>query len=135
MTEKAMTLPFSFDASGGVSYTIDRNKMWQDRVAIVVATKLEERVMRPAFGSTVPNIVFANLALGLSLAKQAIEASFATWLPQLTLISVTGETDDLNNALLIQIVFKYRNEEEATVRLRTAILNRSGETILEVTNG
>ncbi len=130
-----MTLPFSFDASGGVSYTIDKTKMWQDRVAIVVATKLQERVMRPSFGSTVPNTVFENLALGFSLAKQAIESSFAAWLPQLTLVSVTGETDDVNNVLYIQISFKYRNEEEATVRLRTAILNRSGETILEVTNG
>lgn len=130
-----MTLPFSFDASGGVSYTIDKTKMWQDRVAIVVATKLQERVMRPSFGSTVPNTVFENLTLGFSLAKQAIESSFAAWLPQLTLVSVTGETDDVNNVLYIQISFKYRNEEEATVRLRTAILNRSGETILEVTNG
>lgn len=135
MAQRAITLPFSFDASGGVSYAVDEQKIWQDRVAIVVMTKLRERVMRPTFGSSVPNVVFENLSTGFTLAKQSIESTFTTWLPQLKLVSVTGEVDDNANALIIQITFKYREEDETTVRLKTAILNRAGETILEVTNG
>lgn len=135
MAQRAMSLPFSFDASGGVSYAVSEEKIWQDRVAIVVMTKLNERVMRPTFGSAVPNTVFENLSTAFTLSKQAIEASFVSWLPQLTLVSVTGEVDNTQSALFIQITFKYREEDETTVRLRTAILNRAGETILEVTNG
>lgn len=135
MAQRAITLPFGFDASGGVSYAVDEQKIWQDRVAIVVMTKLRERVMRPTFGSSVPNVVFENISTGFTLAKQAIESSFTTWLPQLNLVSVTGEVDDVANAIYIQITFKYREQDEATVRLKTAILNRAGETILEVTNG
>jgi len=135
MAQRAITLPFGFDASGGVSYAVDEQKIWQDRVAIVVLTKLRERVMRPTFGSSVPNVVFENLSTGFTLAKQAIESSFTTWLPQLRLVSVTGEVDESASAIYIQITFKYREENEATVRLKTAILNRAGETILEVTNG
>lgn len=135
MAQRAIALPFGFDASGGVSYAVDEQKIWQDRVAIVVMTKLRERVMRPTFGSAVPNVVFENISTGFTLAKQAIESSFTTWLPQLNLVSVTGEIDDVSNALYIQITFKYREQDEATVRLKTAILNRAGETILEVTNG
>lgn len=135
MAQRAITLPFGFDASGGVSYAVDEQKIWQDRVAIVVLTKLRERVMRPTFGSSVPNVVFENLSAGFTLAKQAIESSFTTWLPQLRLVSVTGEVDESASAIYIQITFKYREENETTVRLKTAILNRAGETILEVTNG
>lgn len=135
MAQRAITLPFGFDASGGVSYAVDEQKIWQDRVAIVVMTKLRERVMRPTFGSAVPNVVFESLSTGFTLAKQAIESSFTTWLPQLKLVSVTGEVDDSASAIYIQIAFKYREENETTVRLKTAILNRAGETILEVTNG
>lgn len=135
MAQRAITLPFGFDASGGLSYTTDEQKIWQDRVAIVVMTKLRERVMRPTFGSTAPNVVFENLSVGFTLAKQAIEAAFSTWLPQLKLVTVTGEISDAENALFIEIKFKYREEDETTVKLKTAILNRAGETILEVTNG
>lgn len=135
MAQRAIALPFSFDASGGVSYAVDEQKIWQDRVAIVVLTKLRERVMRPTFGSSVPNVVFENLSTGFTLAKQSIESTFTTWLPQLKLVNVTGEIDNNESALLIQITFKYREEDETTVKLKTAILNRAGETILEVTNG
>ena len=58
MTSRAISLPFSFDSSGGVSYTTDNKKMWQDRVVLVVMTLLKERVMRPTFGSSAKATVF-----------------------------------------------------------------------------
>jgi hypothetical protein len=40
MTEKAISLPFGFNESGGISFTTDIKKIFQDRVVMVVMTSL-----------------------------------------------------------------------------------------------
>lgn len=136
MAQRAISLPFSFDSSGGVTYTTDEVKIWQDRIAIVVMTRLNERVMRPTYGSNTQKVALENFHSAVILAKQEIAAALSTWLPSVTLISVDGIRDQQDpDRLNIEIVFKYGNSNEATVLIKTAILNRAGETILEVTNG
>lgn len=135
MAQRAISLPFSFNASGGLSYTEDETKIWQDRVAVVVMTKLRERVMRPTYGSNVNVVLFEALSVGFVTAKQTIESAFSSWLPQLTLVDVLGNYSEENSTIDISIIFKYKKDEETVVKLKTALLNRAGETILEVTNG
>lgn len=136
MAQRAISLPFSFNSSGGVSYTTDEVKIWQDRVAIVVLTRLRERIMRPTFGSNTQAVTFENFDAALVMAKQEITIALGRWLPDITVVSIEGVRDPQDESRLnIEIVFKYGNENETTVVLKTAILNRAGETILEVTNG
>ena len=137
MTQRAISLPFSFNSSGGVDYTEDEVKIWQDRVAITLLTKLKERVMRPTFGSGLAGVIHENLNTAIVLARQEIEIAFSKWLPALTLVSVKGTVDPLEPDMLnIEVVFKYGNyENETSIQLKTAILSRAGEVIMEVTNG
>lgn len=136
MAQRAISLPFSFDSSGGVTYTTDEVKIWQDRIAIVVMTRLNERVMRPTYGSNTQKVALENFNSAVIMAKQEVATALSTWLPSVTLVSVDGIRDPENpDRLNIEIVFKYGNSNEATVLIKTAILNRAGETILEVTNG
>lgn len=134
MPQRAISLPFSFDSSGGLSYTTDEVKIMQDRIAIVVLTRLQERVMRPSFGSGVQSNVFESADTAILLSQEDIQAAFSEWLPYLTLVRADGYVD-AEQKLNIEIVFKYGNANENTVLLKTAILNRAGDTILEVTNG
>lgn len=130
--QTAISLPFSFDSAGLVSHTADEKKIWQDRVAMVVMTNLGERVMRPGFGSDVPKITFENIAEAIPLIRQAIGVAFSRWLESLILVKVEFTTDPIDYYLIAEIFYKYApNQESESVKLKTAILTRAGDTIVE----
>jgi len=135
MTERAISMPFSIDASGGVAYSEKLEKIWQDRVLLAVMTNFGERVMRPDFGGTVPSTLFENVNDAISLIKQSVQVTFARWLKPLTLLSVSGYVGD-DNVLMVEIFYNLReSSQEQSVTIKTAILSRSGDIILEVPNG
>ena len=135
MSEKAITLPFSFDSTGSISYSTDQKKIWQDRVAIVVMTKLKERVMRPTFGSESSNSLFENVDSAAGLIRQTITAAFSNWLKGLLLTNVVIYVDPSEGYLITEIFYKLDlQENEQSVRIKTAILSRTGEVLLEVNN-
>ena len=136
MTERAMSLPFGFGSFGEVNYTEDPRKIWQDRVVAVVMTKLNERVMRPTYGSGVPGVVFENISETESLIKQHVAVAFTRWLKDLTLTNVFVSVDPSDNYVIADIFYRYTPQDvEDSVKVKTAILDRTGATILEVTNG
>jgi phage baseplate assembly protein W len=136
MASRAISLPFSFSASsGGVNYTEDLATIWKDRVVLVIMTKLNEKVMRPAFGSQASGIVFENLSDAMVAIKQAITSAFSRWLPDLTLVEVRGYEDKTDNLLTLEITYKYSTKNIETVNIKTALINRSGDIVLEVVNG
>lgn len=130
----AISLPFAFDASsGGVATTTDQAKIWQNRVIVAVMTNMGERVMRPTFGSDAPKTVGHNLSDAISIIKQSVSVAFSRWLPDLDLVDTTGFTDPTDGYLIVQIKYKYRSQSiNQTVNIKTAILSRSGDVILEV---
>ena len=133
MTERAISLPFSFDSSGATSYTTDEKKIWQDRVVLVVMTRLTERVMRPTFGGTVGNSVFESETTAESIIQQAVAVGFSQWLKPLTLSNVTVTVDPTDGYLIATVQYKYEKEKnDQSVKIKTAILSRSGDVILEV---
>jgi phage baseplate assembly protein W len=136
MSESSISLPFIFDSAGMVNHTSDLQKIWQDRIAMVVMTKLNERLMRPSFGSEVPAVAFENMDTAQTLARQAISTAFSRWLPALTLIDVVFTTDPVDFYLVADIRYRYGPTSQSdNVKLKTAILTRSGDTILEVGRG
>jgi len=135
MSEKAITLPFSFDSTGSIAYSTDQKKIWQDRVAIVVMTKLKERVMRPTFGREASNSLFENVDSAAGLIRQTITAAFSNWLKGLLLTNVVIYVDPSEGYLITEIFYKLDlQENEQSVRIKTAILSRTGEVLLEVNN-
>ena len=137
MTQSVISVPFSFNASGGISYTQDEKKIWQDRVLLVVMTTLKERIMRPTFGTSVSTAAFQPEEDALALIKQQINIAFSTWLTSLTLVDVVSTVEPSEGTIYIDIVYKYGISKQAeTVTVKTALFNRVGELITEVnTNG
>jgi phage baseplate assembly protein W len=134
MTEKAISLPFGFNESGGISFTTDIKKIWQDRVVIAVMTSLGERVMQPSFGSDVKIATFESIENAKVTIRQAITVAFSRWLTQLSLTAVEAYFDEAESALNIEVTYNYGAALDDTVTIKTAILNRSGEVLLEVPN-
>jgi len=134
MTEKAISLPFGFNESGGISFTTDPKKIWQDRVVIVVMTSLGERVMQPSFGSDAKLATFEPIENAQVAIQQAVAVAFSRWLPQLSLTAVESTFDETEEALNVEVTYNYGAALDDTVTIKTAILNRSGEVLLEVPN-
>ena len=108
---KAISLPFSFDSNGGVAYTTDDRKIWQDRVVLAVMTYFGERVMRPNYGSSVEEATFENTTTAISMINQAIAGAFSFWLPDLALGKVEKILDVSSYLIVNRTALKTKNIE------------------------
>jgi phage baseplate assembly protein W len=131
---RAISLPFSFDTGGSLSFTEDERKIWQDRVVIAVMTQLGERAMRPGFGTEIKQGLFANREDAVYIIKNGITKAFSTWLNSLTLLDIKY-TFDSNEILNFEIFYALNVTLKDSVTITTAILSRAGELLVEVTNG
>ena len=135
MPNYAMTLPFTL-GSNGVGKTSDVSKIWKDRVYGVVLTSLNERVMNPTFGTQVKASLFLNVNDALNSIRQSVEVGFSKWLTPLVLNNVSGYLDSSDGNLNIEVFYSIPGTiDEQSVTLKTAILSRAGEVLLEVRNG
>jgi phage baseplate assembly protein W len=135
MANVAITLPFTIGPNG-VRKTEDYSKIWKDRVYGVVLTSLEERIMSPTFGTQVKSYLFETADEAIDRCRQSIQIGFSKWLSALTLNSVTGVLDPDEGNLNIKILYSIPGTiDEQSVTLKTDILSRSGDVLLEVNNG
>lgn len=130
---RSIALPFGFDEAGGISATTDPAKIWQDRVIVAVMTGLKERVMRPTYGSDVQSTIGEGVENAMAIIKQSVAVTFSRWLKDLSLVGVSGFVDEYDGHLVIEIKYNYRdNSQTQSVTIKTAVLSRSGEILLEV---
>jgi phage baseplate assembly protein W len=132
--ERAISLPFSFNSAGEIGYTTDLKKIIQDRVVLAVMTKLQERVMRPNFGSDVYDSLFETQSTAEGIVRQAITGCFSTWFPYLNLRTIQATLID--EVLEFDIYYsKGKGNEIESVNVKTSLLTRAGEVIKEISNG
>jgi len=132
--QTAITLPFAFDSYGSVAYTSDEKKIWQDRVVLVCMTSLNERIMRPTFGTTVASTLFENVNDSVSLIQQTIGGAFAKFLPSLSLQKVQGTVDPIDGSIVIEVFYRYNDKDtQQSVKIKTGLFSRSGDLIVEGT--
>jgi phage baseplate assembly protein W len=135
MANLAITLPFTIGPNG-VNKTEDYSKIWKDRVYGVVLTSFNERVMSPTFGTQVKSSLFENIDDAMAAIRQSIQIGFSKWLSTLTLNSVIGSLDANEGNLNIEVLYSIPGTiDEQSVTLKTDILSRSGDVLLEVNNG
>ena len=135
MANVAITLPFTIGPNG-VAKTQDYSKIWKDRVYGVVLTSFNERVMSPTFGTQVKSSLFENIDDAMAAIRQSTQIGFSKWLSTLTLNSVIGSLDADEGNLNIEVLYSIPGPiDEQSVTLKTDILSRSGDVLLEVNNG
>lgn len=129
----AISLPFNFDETGSIATTAELAKIWEDRVIITVMTGLGSRVMRPTFGSDVNKVVWENINDAFTLIKQSISVAFSRWLTELDLLEVSGYIDPTDGYLVARVKYNLRTQGiNTTLNIKTAVLSRSGDVLLEV---
>jgi phage baseplate assembly protein W len=119
----AMTLPFSIDRFGNISSTTDQKKIWADRVRSAVGTALTQRVMRPEFGTAIPQLLFDSVDVVREALQSEINLVFANYLSVLSFEELNIEYDDRQNVLSVDIRYRLPDDTEESVTLGVATLN------------
>ena len=131
IAEYTISLPFSISDFGTVSSTTNQEKIWADRVRSVVGTSIQERVMRPAFGTDIPRTLFETEQVMVGKIEEEISKVFVSLLPLLTLSSVTTEFDSSLNVITATILYELPNKQKSTIALGIATIS-SNQPISEV---
>lgn len=94
------------DGQGGLALCGDEDDI-EDAIRIILGTAQGERVMRPEFGSTIHQFVFApNDATTAGLLAYHVEAALTRWEPRIDVISVDAQSDPKEpHRLLIDIKY------------------------------
>lgn len=85
--------PVAVDATGGIAISSHAQEI-EEAIAIIIGTSPGERVMRPAFGCRVHELVFApNNPETVGLARRYVEEALGMWEPRISVESVDVATD------------------------------------------
>ena len=101
--------PLFPDATGALGYREGEQNIAQS-LRILLGTALGERVMRPAFGTRAPRLVFASGSLrNLRLLEDSIREAITLFEPRVDIEEVAAETEDgAENRVLVYIVYRVR---------------------------
>lgn len=123
--EIALSLPFSFDSFQKVAVTSDQNKIWADRVRIVLGTNLRERLMRPDFGTLIPTTFMDTQEKASTAIESEVKAAFSLQLSELRLQTVTTSFDEYSNTITVEVNYTLPNLVVVTTAIAfiTAVKN------------
>lgn len=91
---RAISLPFRLDGYGNVASSSDMSRIWADRVRTVVSTYPGERVIRPTFGTRLPEDLYEALSETRELVTGQLSESFSAWLPEVEFNGIEIEEYD-----------------------------------------
>jgi phage baseplate assembly protein W len=112
--ETTLAFPFKVSAKGTVATVNDQNAIWSNKVKSVIGTLLKERVMTPAFGSRLNEVLWNTEGFAKQHVREFISQAFITWLPTLTLDEVIISDVDNTGELTIQISYTLPNNSSST---------------------
>lgn len=96
--------PMRVDGSGGIAMSRGENDI-EFAIMVILGTAKGERVMRPEFGSSIHDFVFApNNATTHGLLEYHVRDALTFWEPRINVDNVDVRADDLNpNRVMIDI--------------------------------
>jgi phage baseplate assembly protein W len=123
--EYALSLPFRVDDFGGIASTTSQSKIWADRVRSAVGTTVSERVMRPEFGTEIPENLFDDPDVLGGTIESEVELVFDRDLPNLELDEVTVLVDESMGIVTANVSYFLPNKEQAAVTIGIATISPS----------
>jgi phage baseplate assembly protein W len=110
---RGFTFPMGVDHTGSIAMTSGPEDL--DRaIHVVLATAPGERVMRPAFGCRIWELLFEPVnANTLGLMAQSVREAVAQWEPRVEIDDVVVNPDDRDTALVrIGVTYRVRTTNE-----------------------
>jgi len=104
---RGIAFPMRVDHTGSIAMSTGGDDI--DRgIRVVLSTAPGERVMRPAFGCKIWELMFESInANTLGLMEEASREALARWEPRIDVISVNATPDEAGNGI-VRIAIAYR---------------------------
>lgn len=82
-------------------------------IRMILSTVPGERVMRPEFGCSMWEMIFAPLTAGtIGLIEQAVREALERWEPRITLESVIAEPEQESGAVHITVTYRIKSTND-----------------------
>jgi phage baseplate assembly protein W len=120
--------PLRVDGRGGIAMAKGDTDIEQ-AIRIILGTAKGERRMRPTFGCSIHDLVFApNDESTWGLARYYVEEALEMWEPRIDLVSITASANqDQDNRLDIAISYQVRPTKDARTLVYPFYLVNSDE--------
>ncbi len=105
--------PLGVNSAGGISLVAGSTDI-QQAIGIILSTSPGERVMRPAFGCRVHELIFApSTDDTLNLARQYVEEALGMWEPRVEVVEVDAEFNRLDLRVMeIEVSYLVRGTKD-----------------------
>lgn len=123
---KSISYPFTLDDKGKVESTISPSKIYLDRVLTLLSTNVEQRPMAQNYGTDMGTALFENEGDIVAATQAAIQEALKTWLPEVTIGSITVSTPNEDGVADIQLSLILPNKVSSTLNITTAIFSYDG---------
>jgi phage baseplate assembly protein W len=120
INEYAISLPFSFNAFGGVTSATSQSKIWADRLRAALGTALGERLLRGNYGTEIPLTTFSTVSEMEEVILREVERVFTAQFPLLTLGEVTPTFDEKTSTINVQVLYQLPNQQDESVQIGLA---------------
>lgn len=115
--ESFISIPFRIDeATNGVSTSTSPAQKYRQFMAAVLTTHYKERVMRPAYGSSLTEYMFMP-NIDNSPADQFVREALAKWVPDITVVSVVEIVDPDSGKITINVTYSLPDTSTQTLVL------------------
>ena len=110
---RGWSFPPGIGVQGGLALTHEHSEITQ-AIIIILTTSIGERVMRPTFGSNLPDLMFEPITTHtLNLAGRYVEEALGMWEPRIEVTEVTAVVDEARHGrILIDIEYNVKNTND-----------------------
>ena len=123
INEYAISLPFGFDAFGGVASATTQEKIWADRLRSAIGTTVGERLMRTNYGTEIPRNSFQTVTEMEGIVTSEIQRVFSAQFSNLTLVEVTPTFDPKTSTINVTVLYSLPNRDQASVSVGLVQIN------------
>ena len=126
---RMMTFPLAIDVLGRVAFEEDPLQQLQNKVRMLVATHLGERVMQPRYGTNLNAYVFGfNDAAEEAAIQTEITNAMAQYLPEVTVLDVTTQSTD-DSTLVVALDYSVPTTSSSDPTVFQAVIEIGGTVV------
>ncbi|BBC26976.1 GPW/gp25 family protein [Pseudanabaena sp. ABRG5-3] len=106
---RGLSFPLRINVQGELK-TDSGDRNLEEAIAIILNTKLGERVYRPNFGSRLSDLAFAPMnPQTILLARVYVEEALNRWEPRIRVTGVFAEPDPIKGRLDLKILYQLKD--------------------------
>jgi phage baseplate assembly protein W len=127
-----ISYPFTLDPLGKIVATSDVNKIYLDKVMILLSTSVGQRPMDPSYGTDLFRALYECGGDYNQALIEVIQRAMATHLPMISVESIDITDPDDSGVSLVNISFGFPDGSTEKVSLNSSYLNPDGTQIGDV---